>query len=295
MKIRFVGLLPEHQQRIVLADTEPVARFELEAGGDARVLARDIHPYSDLDVRLWRPELRESVFTALCAQVEEAGWADEEKRTLDLASRFTVSSDRDVRPWNVRGFTHLQTCDLKLIKHVLGEGSRDPRKSVEWWSRLLGVSIEPEPLLKELNEVGCVDWQFLRANRDANDSPIRLYRSLSRPAQAKCIRLLSPLREAYLRAVHQAILTTSMEQDARHVHLDTAAEETMHFLDDRGLLVIAKGSNSTLTIATSFDAHVDGEDHLGPRTLGLRRAKALEEGRGHALFHTPQNWQPRLH
>ncbi len=298
MKVRFLELLPGQHGLRLLAKQTPVARFEVD-DGEAQVLAGDVHPFKDLSFLLWSSPLREIMLTALFAGIEEADWADRQARTLNLAGRFVVESNRDVRPWRVLGFTHLQTCDLKIIKHVLGVGSEEPEASVAWWARTLGQSIEPREFLDALEAVGCVEWKRLEDDRDAeSDVPIRLYQSLSSRAQAECVRILAPLRESFQRAVYAAIRHTAFEREARHVHLRTSGEEWMYFLDDRGLLVVTRGPAEALSCVTAFDAHVAGEQWLGERTLTRWWNKILQkerrptfEARYSTLFHTPENWR----
>ncbi|WP_375767767.1 hypothetical protein NR798_39775 [Archangium gephyra] len=297
MKIRFVELLPEQHALRLLGKKTPVARFEVE-DGFAQVLAGSVHAFTDLQFFQWSAPLREKVLTALCAGVEEAQWENEEARTLSLAGRFAVSVESDARPWRVQGFTHLQTCDLKIIKHVLGVGSWDPEASVVWWAKTLGRNIEPGEFLSALEKVGCGEWKQLLQDRDPNaNPPIRLYQALSAPARAECVRILAPLREGFQRAVYEALLQTSSGPGARHAHSREAGEDVMHFLDDRGLLVVARGQANNLSLVTAYDAHAEGEHQLGPKTLTRWfnhlqiRQRVTREGQASMLFHTPDNWR----
>jgi hypothetical protein len=303
MKVRFVELLDGQHTLRLLGRNTPVARFEVE-DGFAQVHAGAVHAFTDLQFLLWSAPLREKVLMSLCSHVEEAEWADPKARTLDLAGRFTFGLEQDVRPWRVRGFTRLQTCDLKIIKHVLGVGSRDPESSVAWWEETLGRHIEPGEYLSALEEAGCHEWKQLRLDRDPSvDPPIRLYGPLSNTAQAECVRILAPLREGFQRTVFEAIRSTASGPGARHAHSREPGEEVMHFLDDRGLMVVARGPADGLSLVTAYDAHSEGERTLGARTLErwfhqLQFGKrALRKDVLPALFHTPENWRslPRTH
>jgi hypothetical protein len=297
MRVRFVELLAGQHTLRLLGRNTPVARFEVQ-DGFAEVLAGTVHPYSDLRFLSWPAELREKVLLALCAGVEEAEWADPAARTLDLSGRFAFGMQSDSRPWRVRGFTHLQTCDLKIIKHVLGVGSREPEASVAWWARTLGRHIEPREFLSALEAVDCREWMQLERDRDPSaNPPIRLYQALSLPAQAECLRILAPLREGFQRAVLEAIRGTAAGPGTRHAHSQEAGEEMMHFLDDRGLLVVARGPADGLSIVSAYDAHSEGEGELGERTLSRwfhqlhTGQRATRKASSPVLFHTPENWR----
>lgn len=295
MEIEFVELSDEARTNRYLRPEAPAAFFLVEGGSSAPVLARDVTAFSDLRFQVWPAPVRCRLLEALCAPVRRCDWASAGRQSLDLAGRFGFGPQRDAPDWHLTGFTHLGTVDLKLVKHVLGRGERDPEQAVAWWSRTLGLKIDAESLLERLTNLGCTAWRRLDADPDAGAWEIQLYRGLPRTALIGCIKLLSQLRECYMAAVASAVRSVGEIAAARHAHLGTARREEMHLLDDRGLLVVAKGRRKRLSVATAFGCLAGGEAELGPATLRRRWLKVVQRirggGSGTFHIHSPAAWR----
>ena len=294
MRIQFIELTPEARAAGMLPPDAPAARFSVD-GGETRVaLAGRISPFTDVRFRHWPATLRSRVLEALCRNVRTCGLA-EDGETLDVAGRFEFRPERDEPQWRLQGFGHLATVDLKVIKHVLGVGADDPEHSVGWWSRQLGLTIDAEDLLDRLERMGFTAWQGLRADNDPMvERCIRLYEGVSRGTLVGCMSLLSELRERYMEAVHKVVRDSGQIALARHTHLGTARREVMHLLDDRGILVVAKGSREKSVVATAFDCVVPDERDLGPRSLRrawIKVVRQIRAGSGMFRIHSPSRWR----
>lgn len=294
MRVRFVDLTPEAIAPRALTSATPVASFEVEGHGLATVLAGQVTLFRDVPFLFLAPRTREQFLLGLCSEVRHALWADPQARLLDLARRFLVVPDRDEPTWRILGFSSIQNVDLHLIKHVLGVGRAEPG-GVERWSDLFGMTVNKGGLLEELEKLGCVAWKRLAEEPDPEvERPISLYKELSQMARARCIRLLAPLREHYMELACEVARATAPIRQARHIHLGTEQRAVMHFLDDRGFTVVAKGERMDLSVCTAFSALVGGETALGPLTLRRRLARVLGEAEaatGHTKVHSPLAWR----
>ncbi|WP_224242892.1 hypothetical protein [Hyalangium gracile] len=293
MKVRFIGLAPEAITHKSLTPATPVAHFEDEHGSEARVLAGQVNPFKDVDFSFWSGRVRETLLVALCEHVRRAEWFDARSRLLDLSRRFEITPDRDEPVWVLRGFTWIQNVDLHLIKHVLGVGGGGA-EAVARWSNLLQIPIAREDILARLEKLNCVAWKRLAEDADPDfERPIALHAGLSRSARAECIRLLAPLRERYMELSCEVVRATGFIKHARHVHLGTEQNTVMHFLDDAGTTVIAKGECQALSVCTAFSALVTGESTLGPKTLKSRWIRIVNDTQavsGGMKVHSPLAW-----
>lgn len=288
MKVGFLGLTDEVRSPRRLRADDTVAEFALEDGSRATVVAVKASPFSDVQFRHWPADDRAALLQGLLSEVRAAGWADSRARTLDVAGRFAVAPE-DEPVWKVLGFSHLQTVDRKVVKHVLGVGQPDPAASVAWWSKTLDLSIDTDDLLARLDGLGCTAWRALRAGAVLRS----LYADLPRDAFVRCVRLLAPVREGYMEAVRDAVRTAGERATARHAHL-LAAPATMEFLDDRGITVVAKGGAGGLSVATGHVVLAPGESRLGPRTLRSRWVRLVAEiaaRRASFRIHSPLRWR----
>jgi hypothetical protein len=294
MKVQFKKLTDEALAPRSLLPQTPVALFELEDGTEGTVLAAHVNPFIDIDLVVSSGRVRERLLLALCSEVRQANWEEAGSRTLALHERFVVEPDRDEPHWSVRGFNSIQNVDLHLIKHVLGVGETNPG-SEERWSRLLGISLERKTLLSQLERLGCVEWKRLVTDMDPDvERPISLYRDLSRSVRASCIQLLAPLRERYMELAFETVRATAHLQNARHIHLGSEHFSVMHFLDDAGTTVIAKGGRQELAISTAFSALAENESVLGPATLRKRWARIIHDVdflSGSMKVHSPLTWR----
>ncbi len=294
MMVRFIRLTPEALKPQSLTPDIPVALFEAEGVGECTVLAGHVSPFKDIDFLHWHPRPRELVLMALCAEVRHANWEDLPSRWLGLHRRFVVEPDKDEPVWLLWGFNSIQNVDLHLVKHILRPGTACADDTARW-SSLLGIPIQRETLLSQLEALGCVEWKRLtEAPESELERPLFLYRNLSHLARASCIRLLAPLRERYMELAHETVRATASLQGARHVHLGTEHAATMHFLDNKGMTVIAKGERANLAISTAFSALVPGEDSLGPVTLRKRWVRIVNDPAvlsGNMQVHSPLTWR----
>jgi hypothetical protein len=294
MKIRFIRLTPEALSLRSLLPETPVAIFDAEGAGECIVLAAHVNPFSDIDFLYWSARPRELLLQALCAEARHAEWQDQRLRRLALHRRFVVEPNKDEPAWLLQGFTSIQNVDLHLIKHVLGVGVSDADDTARW-AELLGTPIQRESLLGQLEALGCVEWKRLEEEPEPEtERPISLYRKLSVLARASCIRLLATLRERYMELACHAVGATASLQNARHIHLGVEHRSTMHFLDGKGMTVIAKGERMNLAISTAFSALAGGEDSLGPATLRKRWARIINDPdalSGNMKVHSPLTWR----
>jgi len=290
MRVRFQRLLPD----VLLATTPhpgtPAAEYKVSGAGRAQVLLQDVHPFVDLPLHHWPRAEREAALLGLCESVREAPWkGDARHGLLDLATRFSAGPDRDVPSWRVAGFESIGRVDLKVVAHVLGRGEHDPERAVDWWTRRLGVQIDPAVLCKRLSQAGCTAWERVAPGPGVPD----LYAGVRRLPLARSLRVLAPLREGYMLAVRDAVTRCGELARARHTHMGTAADSLMHFLDDDGLYVVARGDRRGLEVATSFGALAGGEVVLGPLTRRKRWARVVQDlalrPRG-ATIHSPLSW-----
>lgn len=291
MKVRFAELTVEAKTPRLLTRATPVARFHREDGAPLLVDLGRVTPFGDVAERLAvaRFEVRLELLYGACEIVNEAPLAQDGR--LDLGGRFAVRSEDADRPgWSLAGFDTVRRVDLKILKHVVGGGEEDPGWARKYWSNRLGIDVDEGAVAATLEAEGCVDWRAAASGDPDEEAPFSPYHGLGDLAFARCVRALAPLRERWLERVARAVRTTACMETARHAHVGTEAAEVMHFLDDAGVVAIAKGPRSRLHLRTSFGVLRSGEERLSARALRKRYAKAVDGAVSAPAIHVEQRW-----
>lgn len=291
MKVRFRALTDAARAGRYLQPREPAAIFDTD-DGPREVLAHACHPFKDLRLLIWPPRLRTRALEALLAPATEA--PEDGDGRIDPSRRFGAEPDRDEPHWQVRGFRHLETVDLKLLKHVLGLGERDPQRARAWWADRLGVAYDAEAILRRLASEARLDLDRFRAFVDDDlPDPTAVYRGASRPQRAAALEIPSDLRERFMRATARTVADTGRLAEARHIHFEGSPQHKMVFLDDVGTYVVAKGPREKLAMATGYCALAPGEARVGPATLRARWLRQLKDIRNDPTsvrIHSPLRW-----
>lgn len=290
LTVRFTGLTDEAREARSLRAADLVARFAVD-GDDQESYARfdDLVSYADMRrAAFWPAAPRAELLEALARPITAAPWRSREARTLALAERFAVCVEDDSPVWRWRGVVNLRTVDRMLLQYPLGGSpDRDAAGAEARWRRRLDLDFDRETIAAQLKALGC---DALENGGQALRDP---YLGLDRAAMIRCITLLAPLREAYLRAVSRAVTQASRRADARHVHLGREGTR-LSLLADNGLFVAAEGHRAySLYLAAAYDGVEPGEDDAGPRTRYQRWQGVVRRiRRGDLPFavHSPLAW-----
>lgn len=292
MKLRFLRLDPAVDRPTPPGPDDVVAWFTDPAGSAWPVPWGRFHPFDDLHVGHLRVDARAALLEALARPVRSGRLVDQR---LDLSFRFAVQPDRDDRPWVVTGYRHVLTVDRKLLKHVLGAGADDDDQrdhDAARWSEWLGHPVDWRAVRDDLVQLGCDAWLQIASDPQRSDM-VDIYGGLQPSGAAHSMARLATLRERFMEAVRDTVADAGCLASARHVHLDGPEQTVMHFLDDRGLNVICKGSPDALAVATAFSALEPGQSTLTPSALGRRRVRLVHDivdSLDGAAIHSPNAW-----
>ena len=294
MKVRFAAPSPAASAAGIPAVDDVAAWFD---GPDARYEVRfgDLCGYQDLNIRFLPPQLRRRAVVAVCQHVRQAPLlAADERGALDLAARFDVVPDRDTHPWRVRGFRHLDTLDVQLVRHVLAVGLPQADDVRAWWRTALDHDFDHPRLLAALDATGARDWRSVDSQRRPF-AVVRLYSGLPPAIRVAGLEALTELRERFAERVRTAIQQAGSFGAACHAHLGEPGDAgELHFMDQRGLYAVAEGPPGHMRLTEAKCINEPGDDVPSPvargSAFGRLVSRIVDSGGTHAI-HTPEAWQ----